>query len=409
MFTGSGEILQSQRGWGTLWDVATCQRIGSPLPHNRLVSAAAFSVSDSRILTADFDGAIKVWKISVQPEPLRTFPHPGSVECVAFNSAGNVAATGGRDNAVNLWDVERGLPLCEPLTHQGPVSAAVFHPTRSELITASMDGSVEFWDSTAGQRLNLRVRHPSGEWITTLAISSDGRLLLTGSTDTTARLWSLPDLVSRELQLQEGVLAAAFEHNNKQVLAGGANGSITVWDVESPNVRIPGPSSTKAVRAIVIGPDKKSVWTAGDDRRAVRWDNATYKELGKPVFSQSRIWALALDSTGTILFTGSEDACSQFWDAATGAPLGPPLNGLRRVKAAVFRPGSRQLLTGSSDGAMLWDSPEPLKGDLAQVRLIVELVTGFALKGNGVRECLTGNEWLKLKRTCEQAARENDH
>ena len=68
-----------------------------------------------------------------------------------------------------------------------------------------------------------------------LAISSDGRRLVSGSTDSTVRVW---DLESREERRRfkpgkRNMVAVAFSGDGEKLLAGGLGEELYVWDVAS--------------------------------------------------------------------------------------------------------------------------------------------------------------------------------
>ena len=112
-----------------------------------------------------------------------------------------------------------------------------------------------------------------------LAFSPDSRLLLTGSTDRTARLWDARTGEPR---------GVALEH------AG------AVW-------------------AAAFSPDGQTLMTGGTDRTARLWDAATGTPIGPPLPHRDVIWAVAWHPTGRMALTGSEDGTARLWQVP--APL----------------------------------------------------------------------------------------
>jgi WD40 repeat protein len=93
-----------------------------------------------------------------------TLKHSEDVACVAFSADGKFLASANNDNAYrnSTWRPE-GLGLKIPLPH------------------------VHIWDMIAGKELQVLKGHQGP--ISTLAFSPDGKLLATGSYDTTVLLW----------------------------------------------------------------------------------------------------------------------------------------------------------------------------------------------------------------------------
>ena len=56
-----------------------------------------------------------------------------------------------------------------------------------------MDGIIRFWDSGTGKEFTQHKGHEAG--VASLAISADGKALVSGSADTTALIWAMPNSV----------------------------------------------------------------------------------------------------------------------------------------------------------------------------------------------------------------------
>ena len=61
-----------------------------------------FSPEGDRIISASFDGTIKVWDAATGQEILTLEGHAGPVLSMAFD--GQRIISGGKDNTVRIWD-----------------------------------------------------------------------------------------------------------------------------------------------------------------------------------------------------------------------------------------------------------------------------------------------------------------
>jgi WD40 repeat protein len=115
------------------------------------------------------------------------------------------------------------------MLHQGPVTAAAFRPDGKVLLTGSDDGTARLWD-TVGRMLRS---FPHGSPVTSVAFAPRAKLILTGCKDGTARLWDA-DMSEPALALfphTRSVTSVAFSPEGDAVLTGCEDGVARVWEV----------------------------------------------------------------------------------------------------------------------------------------------------------------------------------
>jgi WD40 repeat protein len=92
------------------------------------------------------------------------------------------------NNDVCLWDLVKTRVTALFVGHKGPVLCVASFPKKGFLLTGSMDTSLRLWDIGKG---NEKARFPHPDWVTCLAFSSDGKQALSGCKDKVVRLWQL--------------------------------------------------------------------------------------------------------------------------------------------------------------------------------------------------------------------------
>jgi eukaryotic-like serine/threonine-protein kinase len=295
--------------------------------------------------------------------------------------------------------------------HQRAVTAVALSPVPGSLqaLSTSLDRSVVSWDAGAnGEPRTLGEHHDP---IHCLALSGDGQRVATGSggrapprrkADCTICIWDSEG--RREPIVLTGhdswVTSVAFAPDGLQLLAGGADGTLFVWDLKTNTVRhrLAGHDAVH-VRGVGFAPDGKQALSCGDDKMILLWDvvkgqltrrlaeqpealrAAVFAPDGDHIASAGedgtvRVWeiktgtcrvmrghkeavhAVAWSRDGRRLLSGGEDGTVRLWDAASGTELATLTGHRARVNGVAFSANGRHALSGSSDRTVrLWELP----------------------------------------------------
>ncbi len=390
-----------------LWDSATGRPFGPPLPALGLVRSVAVSRDGRFVAVGSEEGAVRLWRLA--PGALRrAWRHPPRARSVAFTPDGRyllAGNTGGQESETARWEVSTGLRVEPTLRHtngMGWVNGLAVSPDGAFVYTADgQNQMVHRWEAATGKELG--VTDPHGDEVWSLALSPDGRRLLTGSASykkpplgCSARQWDAATgaPIGVPMTHAEIVRGIAFSPDGKTVLTGSHDRTTRLWDASTSQPLGPPQTHAAEVLAVAFHPDGKTVLTGGTDRNAQRWDLATWRRLGPPLVHDGEVNSVGFTRDARLIVTASHDGTARLWHKETGKQVGPSLSHGGVVQQAVCAPDGATLATCSDDGSVrLWALPGCVLDEPAEVARRTALLTGLSLDEGGTVRILDPTAW----------------
>lgn len=370
-FTASGDRVLTASGDKTVgqWDVATGkERRELALQHDDWVSSLAVSSDGVTALTACSDGTVQVWNINRPAVERRLQLGKTQTSDIDIAPNGKLAATfSAVDRTVRLWDLATGQEVFAPGKNNTPfldsqrmgglIWSGKFSPSSDYLVTIG-GNDAQMWDvRTAKPNMSFS---PHGA-VASAAYSPDGKRVVTGSWDNSAKIWDIATGNS-EVKLFGAhtgfVNSAVFSPDGAQVLTSSDDGSARLWDAKTGQVSDTSFTGHEGrVRSAVFSPNGQQVLTVSNDKTARIWDARTAREIQ---VLKGHEWAVrcgVFSHDGQHVLTGSEDSTARIWDAATGKTIFTLLGHSAPVTAVALSADGKRALTGSQDTTIkLWDA-----------------------------------------------------
>jgi WD40 repeat protein len=340
------------------------------------------------------DNKVKVWDLS-SGKILEDFTMRLFGRRVSFSPDGKmVAATDG--NRVAIFDLSSRRQVADPNRCQGADNGLAWSPVGQLLALGDQAGGVMLYDTNTWDYPKAILQRGHQNTITGLALSPDGRTLLSVGHDHTLRRWDLSrpgenQIVHRFAQGE--AFGVVYRPDGKQYATWewGARPTI-VWDAATNEKQC----EIDLSFACVFSPDGKSLAGGKLDGTECLCDTGNGTELFN--FGHPGGFA-AFSPDGKRLASVCIQGEGRMWDVQSGIALGSWQGG--RMISVDFSPDGKTLAIGSSwDGFTLWDTAEKKKlrtwpnpgGELFWVQFMPDGKTVFSASMDGTLR-LWNLEW----------------
>lgn len=248
--------------------------------------------------------------------------------------------------------------LIAPIGHTKGVEAVAFSPNGKYVLTGSTDNTAKLWD-LKGHEIQNYTDH-TGE-VTSVAFSPacpddpvGGKLVLTGSTDGTVKLWSLNGEVVQTISGHDTYIeSVAFSPDGKQVLTGGRDNKAKLWSLDGREIQT-FKGHKKDINSVAFSPDGKQILTSSKDSTAKIW-NLNGEVVQTFTGHGGKVKSAVFSPDGKQVLTSSDDKTAKLW-SLDGHVVQTFTGHKDQVNMAVFSPDGKFVLTGSHDlKVKLWD------------------------------------------------------
>jgi len=237
--------------------------------------------------------------------------------------------------------------------HTDEIRAVAISPDGKTLVSGSYDKSIKLWALRLGKPLHNLTRH--SHRVTCVAISPNGQILASGSFDKTIKLWSLSTgkLLNTLVSRADRVRDIGFSPNG-QILISSGDWEIKLWAVRTGKLLRILAGNSDSARHIAFNPDGHSCAVGSLNGTLELWNPHNGKPLITFTNQSTNITCLEFSPDGLILASGSSRAIA-LWNPQTGKLLRTFAPESPGVAALAFSPDSQVLASGSGALIELWD------------------------------------------------------
>ncbi|MBX2914194.1 MAG: caspase family protein [Cyclobacteriaceae bacterium] len=132
--------------------------------HTDVIASLAQSRDGKKLLSASWDGSIRLWDIATGLAEKKFTGHQGAVHVAMFNNSENGIYSAGADRIIRFWDLS-GKVIKTFGGHVAEITSLILTPDEKMLISHSLDGVTKFWDLGTGKEFFEHIHFGEREWM----------------------------------------------------------------------------------------------------------------------------------------------------------------------------------------------------------------------------------------------------
>lgn len=298
--------------------------------HRTDIRSLALS-SDDRMLASASNGSLKVWNVKTQ-SCLRTLECGYSL-CSAFLPGDKIVVVGNKNGDLEIFDIASSTLLDTVKAHDGPVWTLHVHPDGKSVVTGSADKTAKFWNFQVVQEEILGTKRTTprlklvhtrtlkvADDILSIRISPDSRLLAVSLLDNTVKVF-FTDSLKLFLNLyghKLPVLSMDISHDSRLIVTCSADKFVRLWGLDFGDCHKAIFAHQDSIMAVSFIPNNNEgnghhFFSASKDRVIKYWDGDKFEQIQKLEGHHGEVWALAVSHSGEFVVSASHDKSIRTW------------------------------------------------------------------------------------------------
>ncbi|MGD8776364.1 MAG: caspase family protein [Syntrophobacterales bacterium] len=277
----------------------------------------------------------------------------------ATESLGSTEATSTHVHRGESGPTRQKMEAVVQIGHLDEVFSGAISADGRYLLSGSLDTTMKLWEISTGREIRTFKGHP--ESVNSVAFSPDGQFALSGS-GKAVRLWDV--FTGRSIRTFAGhpdtVKSVSFSPDGRLVLVG-CGLTVKLWDI-STGQDVKTYTKRKYKRPemyspVSFSPDGRHIASSGGWDYTVRLRNIS-SHFGHVTFHghSGLVTSVAFSSNGRFLLSGSMDRTVRLWDISTGNEMRTFKGHTGPVNCVAFSPDGQFALSGGEDGTLkIWD------------------------------------------------------
>lgn len=234
--------------------------------------------------------------------------------------------------------------------HSASVNSLAISSDGQTIVSGSADQRLKVWNLVNEEETHS-FNHADG--VLSVAISSDGKIIASGSVNKTIKVWNLE--TQKATQVLTGhsgqVMSLAFHPKNNNILfSGSGDKTIKIWDINNQKCTHTHTKHSSGVTSIAVSPDGKTLVSGSYDKTIIVLPDQILESHSDVVYS------VAISPDGQTVISGSRDTEIKVWNLRSGELLYTLTGHKGSVLSIAISPDGKTLFSGSEDKTVkVWD------------------------------------------------------
>lgn len=302
------------------------------MPGHRADIRALSLSSDDKMLASASNGSLKIWNIKTQ-NCIRTF-ECGYALCCAFLPGDKVVVVGTKAGELQLFDVASATLLDSVDAHEGAIWSLALHPEGRSVVSGSADKSAKFWDfkivqeeilGTKRTTPKLKLVHSRtlkvSDDILSLKFSPDGKLLAVALLDNTVKVF-FNDSLKLYLNLyghKLPVLSMDISYDSKLIVTSSADKNIRIWGLDFGDCHKALFGHQDSILQVAFVPHNSDnnghhFFSSSKDKTIRYWDADKFEQIQRLDGHHGEVWSIVISHSGNFFVSAGHDKSIRVWD-----------------------------------------------------------------------------------------------
>ena len=242
--------------------------------------------------------------------------------------------------------------------HRNGVSSVAFSSDGTSIASGSRDKTIKLWNTTSGKEINTLKGH--ADEVLGVAFTLDGSRIASASLDKSLKLWDVAS--GNEIRTFKGIQyssdsnCVAFGPDGTRSAYEDLDGMIKVLDIAS-GLEITTLKPSFWAGSVAFSSDGTRIaWGSHSGGELKVWDAFSGKEITTLKGRLGAIYSITFSPDDKWIATGSSMKTIALWDVASGQEVKTFKGHTEAISCVAFSPDGAQIVSGSGDNTLrLWD------------------------------------------------------